>query len=73
MNTTTAIISKTGFVIIYPTIRNKAIKPMNFAIAPMPDQSPLHAAPIDPIMNNNINANMCIPSTSFLKHTLLIF
>lgn len=46
---------------------------MNFAIAPMPDQSPLHAAPIDPIMNNNINANMCIPSTSFLKHTLLIF
>jgi hypothetical protein len=33
---------------------------MNFAIAPIPDQSPLQAAPIDPIMNNTINAKMCI-------------
>lgn len=40
MNTTTAIISKAGFIIIYPTIRNKAIKPTIFPIAPMPDQSP---------------------------------
>lgn len=35
---------------------------MNFAIAPIPDQSPLHAAAIEPIINNNINASMCILS-----------
>ena len=59
------MISKAGFIIMYPIIRNRAINSMTFPITAMPDQSPLHAADIDPNINNNINASKCILYPSF--------
>lgn len=60
-----AITSSTGFIIIKPMIKNKAINSMTFPIASIPDQSPLVAAAIERIMNNRIAVNMCILSPSF--------
>lgn len=71
-NTTAVIISKTGCIIIKAITKNNAINNRISPIAAIPDQSPLHAADIEPMINSNINANKCILSTSFLKHTFLM-
>lgn len=64
-NTTAVIISKTGCIIIKAMNKNNAINNIISPIAAMPDQSPLQAALIEPIMNNIINAKIYILCPSF--------